>query len=130
MMQHHRTQELAVGNAGASRLRLQNLLGYDTHERVVRVEDTQSGLRAVIAIHSTVLGPAGGGCRLWTYQSQGDAISDVLNLSRGMTYKNALADVGFGPAFWMFCALVFLVVVQDNFLCRWSVWNSLEKPKT
>ncbi|QFT93671.1 Paraquat-inducible protein A [Roseovarius sp. THAF9] len=41
-----------------------------------------------------------------------------------------LADVGFGPAFWMFCALVFLVVVQDNFLCRWSVWNSLEKPKT
>lgn len=41
-----------------------------------------------------------------------------------------LADVGFGPAFWMFCALVFLVVVQDNFLCRWSVWNSLEKLKT
>lgn len=41
-----------------------------------------------------------------------------------------LADVGFGPAFWMFCALVFLVVVQDNFLCRWSVWNSLDKPKT
>ncbi len=41
-----------------------------------------------------------------------------------------LADVGFGPAFWMFCALVFLVVIQDNFLCRWSVWNSLDTPRT
>lgn len=40
-----------------------------------------------------------------------------------------LADVAFGPAFWMFAVLVFLVVVQDNFLCRWSVWNSLDKPK-
>lgn len=41
-----------------------------------------------------------------------------------------LADVAFGPAFWMFAVLVFLVVVQDNFLCRWSVWNSLDKPQT
>jgi len=41
-----------------------------------------------------------------------------------------LADVVFGPAFWMFTALVFLVVVQDSFLCRWSVWNSLDKPGT
>lgn len=41
-----------------------------------------------------------------------------------------LADVAFGPAFWMFTALVFLVVVQDSFLCRWSVWNSLDKTKT
>lgn len=40
-----------------------------------------------------------------------------------------LADVAFGPAFWMFAALVVLVVVQDNFLCRWSVWNSLDKPR-
>ncbi|WP_294614298.1 paraquat-inducible protein A [uncultured Roseovarius sp.] len=41
-----------------------------------------------------------------------------------------LADVTFGPAFWMFAALVVLVVVQDNFLCRWSVWKSLDKPRT
>lgn len=40
-----------------------------------------------------------------------------------------LADVAFGPAFWMFAVLVVLVVVQDNFLCRWSVWNSLDKPR-
>ena len=41
-----------------------------------------------------------------------------------------LADVAFGPAFWMFAALVLLVVAQDNFLCRWSVWNSLDKTRT
>ncbi|MFN3208282.1 MAG: paraquat-inducible protein A [Roseovarius sp.] len=41
-----------------------------------------------------------------------------------------LADVAFGPAFWMFAGLVFLVVVQDNFLCRWSVWNSLDRTRT
>lgn len=41
-----------------------------------------------------------------------------------------LADVAFGPAFWMFAVLVFLVVVQDNFLCRWSVWNSLDKSRS
>ncbi|WP_394198234.1 paraquat-inducible protein A [Litoreibacter albidus] len=41
-----------------------------------------------------------------------------------------LADVGFGPAFWMFCTLVVLVVVQDNFLCRWSVWKSLDNTQT
>ncbi|NHK26449.1 Glu/Leu/Phe/Val dehydrogenase [Parvularcula flava] len=95
-MQHHTVQEPTGVRDGASRLRLHRLEGYDSHERVVRVEDTRSGLRAIIAVHSTALGPAGGGCRLWTYRSQGEAIADVLNLSRGMTYKNALADVGFG----------------------------------
>ena len=40
-----------------------------------------------------------------------------------------LATVGFGPAFWMFCGLVVLIVAQDKFMCKWSVWNSLENPK-
>ncbi|PHR56305.1 MAG: amino acid dehydrogenase [Robiginitomaculum sp.] len=72
---------------------LQNI---DTHEKVVRVEDKATGLIAYIAIHSTLLGPATGGCRLFDYETEGDALADTLRLSKGMTYKNAIADVGLG----------------------------------
>lgn len=66
------------------------------HEQVVFAHDPVSGLRAVIAIHSTVLGPALGGTRFFPYASTDEAVQDVLNLSRGMTYKNALAGLDHG----------------------------------
>lgn len=73
---------------------------YRGHERVVFANDSESGLRAIIAIHSTVLGPAAGGCRVWSYESELDALTDALRLSRGMTFKNSIAglDLGGGKA--------------------------------
>ena len=70
------------------------------HEQVVFCNDPATGLRAIIAIHSTTLGPALGGTRFYPYASTQDALTDVLNLSRGMTYKAALAglDLGGGKA--------------------------------
>jgi valine dehydrogenase (NAD+) len=70
------------------------------HEQVVFAADEHTGLRAIIAIHSTALGPALGGTRFHPYASESDALRDVLNLSRGMTYKAALAglDLGGGKA--------------------------------
>ena len=65
---------------------------FDSHECLQFVHDEASGLRAIIAIHSTALGPAAGGCRRWVYTNDDAAITDVLRLSRGMTYKNALPD--------------------------------------
>ena len=74
-------------------------LGPD-HEQVVFCQDPDSGLRAIIALHSTALGPGLGGTRFYPYASTEDAVRDVLALSRGMTYKNALAglDLGGGKA--------------------------------
>ena len=73
--------------------------GHD-HEQVVFANDPATGLRAIIAIHSTALGPALGGTRFFPYASTGDALADVLDLSRGMSYKAALAglDLGGGKA--------------------------------
>ena len=70
------------------------------HEQVVFCSDEPSGLRAIVAIHSTALGPALGGTRFYPFASEADAVRDVLNLSRGMTYKAALAglDLGGGKA--------------------------------
>jgi leucine dehydrogenase len=65
-------------------------------KKVVICNDTDSGLRAVIAIHSTALGPATGGLRMWTYANEQDAIFDALRLARGMTYKYAAAGVDLG----------------------------------
>jgi len=69
---------------------------FDQHERIVHFHDKQSGLKAIIAIHSTALGPAAGGCRLWTYQNGAEALTDALRLSRGMSFKNAMAGLPFG----------------------------------
>jgi valine dehydrogenase (NAD+) len=70
------------------------------HEQVVFCQDVQSGLRAIIAIYSTALGPSLGGTRFYPYPTEEAALADVLNLSRAMTYKNALAglDLGGGKA--------------------------------
>ena len=69
---------------------------FDDHERVVFCRDAATGLKAIIAIHSTVLGPAAGGCRIWSYESDDAALHDVLRLSQGMSYKNAMAGLNFG----------------------------------
>ncbi|MDP6708099.1 MAG: Glu/Leu/Phe/Val dehydrogenase dimerization domain-containing protein [Alphaproteobacteria bacterium] len=66
------------------------------HEQVVFCYDAEVGLKAIIAIHDTTLGPALGGLRMWNYTSEIDALEDVLRLSRGMTYKAAMADLDFG----------------------------------
>ncbi|MRG86519.1 Leu/Phe/Val dehydrogenase [Salinibacillus xinjiangensis] len=68
---------------------------YD-YEQVVFCQDKESGLKAIIAIHDTTLGPALGGTRMWTYDTEEDAIIDALRLSRGMTYKNAAAGLNLG----------------------------------
>ena len=69
---------------------------FDGHEQVVFGHDRATGLRAIIAIHSTALGPAAGGCRMWAYPSSDEALTDALRLSRGMSYKNAMAELAFG----------------------------------
>ncbi|MCY1407829.1 Leucine dehydrogenase [compost metagenome] len=69
---------------------------FDQHEKVVFGHDQASGLKAIIAIHDTTLGPALGGCRMWSYASDEEALRDVLRLSRGMTYKSALARLPLG----------------------------------
>jgi len=69
---------------------------FDQHEQVVFCSDAETGLKAIIAVHSTRLGPAVGGCRLWDYVTDEDALVDVLRLSRGMTYKNAMAGLPLG----------------------------------
>ncbi|GAX91896.1 leucine dehydrogenase [Effusibacillus lacus] len=68
---------------------------YD-YEQLVFCQDEASGLKAIIAIHDTTLGPALGGCRMWTYASESDAIEDALRLARGMTYKAAAAGLNLG----------------------------------
>lgn len=66
------------------------------HEQVVLCQDRASGLKAVIAIHSTALGPALGGTRFYPYASEEKAVADALNLARGMSYKNAMAGLDHG----------------------------------
>ncbi len=66
------------------------------HEQVVFSNDPITGLKAIIAIHDTTLGPALGGCRMWNYKKESDALKDVLRLSKGMTYKAAVAGLDLG----------------------------------
>lgn len=69
---------------------------FDQHERVVFAHDAVTGLRAIVAIHSTARGPGAGGCRFWHYSSTQDAVADALRLARGMSYKNAMAGLPLG----------------------------------
>ena len=66
------------------------------HEQVLFCTDQETGLKAIIAIHSTVLGPALGGTRMWMYSNEMEALNDVLRLSRGMTYKNSISNLNLG----------------------------------
>ncbi len=69
---------------------------FDNHESVHYFHDADTGLKAIVAVHSTALGPGAGGTRRWVYNNDEDALTDVLRLSRGMTYKNAVAGLKFG----------------------------------
>jgi leucine dehydrogenase len=69
---------------------------FDAHENLHFVWDEECGLKAIIAVHSTHLGPAAGGCRFWHYDDPAEALTDVLRLSRGMSYKNAMAGLQLG----------------------------------
>ncbi|MBO6782868.1 MAG: Glu/Leu/Phe/Val dehydrogenase [Alphaproteobacteria bacterium] len=69
---------------------------FDGHEHVVFGHDAETGLRAIIAVHNTHLGPGVGGCRMWDYADDVAALRDALRLSQGMTYKSALAGLPFG----------------------------------
>ena len=69
---------------------------FDAHEAVHFATDAASGLTAIIALHSTHLGPAAGGCRWWSYADDAAALTDALRLSRGMSYKNAMAGLPMG----------------------------------
>ncbi|MEB3701540.1 Glu/Leu/Phe/Val dehydrogenase [Candidatus Bealeia paramacronuclearis] len=69
---------------------------FDNHENVVFCNDEETGLKAIIAIHNTNRGPALGGCRMWNYVDEQEAVTDALRLSRGMTYKAAIANLKLG----------------------------------
>ena len=71
-------------------------LSFDNHEQVVFCNDKDTGLKAIIGIHNSVLGPALGGTRMWNYNSEWDALNDVLRLSRGMTFKSAITGLNLG----------------------------------
>lgn len=73
-----------------------NALGANNHEQIVMCSDEESGLKAIIAIHDTTLGPALGGTRMWPYANEAAALKDVLRLSRGMTYKAAISGLNLG----------------------------------
>lgn len=79
-------------------MKLFETLGQSGHEQVVFFQHRESSLRCIIAIHSTVLGPALGGLRMWPYASEADALRDVLRHSRDMTYKAAIAGLNLGGA--------------------------------
>ena len=76
--------------------RARSCTDFDGHERITKVIDRNAGLSAIIAIHNRTLGPAIGGCRMWPYADEAEALTDVLRLSRGMTFKCAMAGVALG----------------------------------
>ncbi|MDP2160858.1 MAG: Glu/Leu/Phe/Val dehydrogenase dimerization domain-containing protein [Flavobacterium sp.] len=71
-------------------------VSFDNHEQIVFCHDKDTGLKAIIGIHNTVLGPALGGTRMWNYTNEWEALNDVLRLSRGMTFKSAVAGLNLG----------------------------------
>lgn len=77
-------------------MELFSALQHDDYEQLLFCQDKESGLKAIIAIHDTTLGPALGGTRMWTYATEEEAIVDALRLAKGMTYKNAVAGLNLG----------------------------------
>ncbi len=69
---------------------------FDDHEQIIFCNDKDTGLKAIIGIHNTVLGPALGGTRMWNYANEWEALNDVLRLSRGMTFKSAITGLNLG----------------------------------
>lgn len=81
-----------------SEIHLFNRLAHDDYEQIVFCQDRETGLRAIIAIHDSTLGPGTGGCRMYAYQSEAQALEDVLRLSKGMTYKASISGLKLGGA--------------------------------
>lgn len=71
-------------------------MALNNHEQIVFCNDNETGLKAIVAIHNTVLGPSLGGTRMWAYNNEMEALTDALRLSRGMTYKSSLAGLNLG----------------------------------
>ena len=91
------TYNVSTGNAmGVTEMDILQRMGTEGHEQVTMFSDPGSGLKAIIAIHDTTLGPACGGTRMWPYESEADALTDALRLSQAMTYKSAAAGLHFG----------------------------------
>src|SRR5437763_423067 len=89
-------EEETSENKAGKKTSLFDAMGKRHHEQVVYCCDESVGLKAIIAIHSTALGPALGGARMWPYESEEDALKDVLRLSRGMTYKASVTGLNLG----------------------------------
>ncbi|MFX1678332.1 Glu/Leu/Phe/Val dehydrogenase dimerization domain-containing protein [Mitsuaria sp. CC2] len=87
---------LAAGSTDAIPSSLFGLPDQAPHERVLLAADPETGLKAILAVHSTARGPAFGGCRFWNYDNELAALNDALRLSQGMSLKNALANLPFG----------------------------------
>lgn len=87
---------LAAGASDSLPTSLFGLPDQAPHERVLLAADPETGLRAILAVHSTARGPAFGGCRFWSYDNELAALNDALRLSQGMSLKNALANLPFG----------------------------------
>jgi leucine dehydrogenase len=85
-------------NISAAQAEIFGELATHDHEQVVFCQDNETGLKAIIAIHNTVLGPGLGGTRFYDYKNEKDAINDVLRLSRGMTYKASISGLNLGGA--------------------------------
>ncbi|OZQ64537.1 hypothetical protein CA599_22055 [Paenibacillus taichungensis] len=81
---------------GGNAMQLWHEMEREGMEELIFCHDPRSGLKAVIAIHSTVLGPSLGGCRCWTYASEEDAVRDAIKLAKGMTYKSAVSGLPYG----------------------------------
>jgi leucine dehydrogenase len=90
------TTDLKTLNYSSSKFPIFDELSNNEHEQVVICSDPDTGLRAIIAIHNTTLGPALGGTRMWNYETEEAALRDVLRLSRGMTYKSAISGLNLG----------------------------------
>src|SRR5579871_4353625 len=86
----------SVRTCQESRMSVFEAPDFDHHETVAFCADGESGLKCIVAIHSTALGPACGGTRMYPYASTEAALTDALRLSRGMSYKNAIADIPLG----------------------------------
>ncbi|MHB1279237.1 MAG: Glu/Leu/Phe/Val family dehydrogenase [Bacteroidia bacterium] len=89
---------MEVKEISSTSFELFNQIGRHDHEQVMICQDNATGLKAIIAIHNTVLGPGLGGTRIWNYKNEADAINDVLRLSRGMTYKASISGLNLGGA--------------------------------
>lgn len=77
-------------------MKIFEMMEKEGHEQVHFLQEKSSGLKAIIAIHDTTLGPALGGCRMWKYDTEDEALTDALRLSKGMTYKSGVSGVDFG----------------------------------